>query len=145
MGTKNEGHTPLKGKRMNLVWTDMRLGLFAGTAVAIATVAHGQSVAEREIEGVDKRFAIATEYFGDGEVQFHTRKDIGTGSLHEVHTFDCNNRTYRKDYEGDTAPETFPLAGTQGDGYQLTREMEQAAMAAHACDEHGFPSLRMEW
>lgn len=129
---------------MNGVWTDIRFGLFASAAFALASGAHAEGVSEREIDGVDKRFAIASKHFGDGEVQLHTRSETEAGSVHEIYSFNCNTGTYRTDYVGESAPAHFPVAGAQGQAFELAESMEQAAIAAHACEEHGYSSLKVE-
>ena len=58
---------------MNGVWTVNQSMLGAALACVLAVGAHAQAVTEREIEGIEKRFAIASEHLGEG----------GTGAAHE--------------------------------------------------------------
>ena len=123
---------------MNGITIGKLLGVLVSATVACASSAQAQGVTEREIEGIDKRFAIASEQFGESEVQLHTRADTDTGSVHEIYTFDCEQKTYRKDYADKSVPESFPIAGAQGESFTLVQEMEENAIAAHVCKEHGF-------
>jgi hypothetical protein len=122
---------------------DMALAALA--ACLFAGGVDAQSVGEREIAGVDKRYAIASKDFGDGKVQLHTRGEGADGGSHKVHTFSCVEQTYEVVFEGDQAPEAFPVEGEGSGARNLEKNSSTASLAAHACKEHGYPVLMMEW
>ncbi len=100
---------------------------------------------EREIKGVDNRYAIASEHFGDGKVQMHTRSDANGGSIHQIYSFSCVDETFELIFEGDSAPENFPVDDHVHAGDAFEREAPVASLAAHTCEEHDYPLLGWEW
>lgn len=130
---------------MTGVWKLNYIALAALAACLFAGGADAQSVSEREIEGLDKRYAIASKDFGNGKVQLHTRGDSADGSTHTVHTFSCIENTFDLVFEGDEAPEAFPVEGEGSGAQNLEKNSSTASLAAHACKEHGYPVLMMEW
>ncbi|MGD9293750.1 MAG: hypothetical protein PVI41_02610, partial [Roseobacter sp.] len=90
---------------MTGLWKLKHMVVAASAACVVAGVAGAQSVTEREIAGVDDRYAIASKDFGDGKVQLHTRGEGADGASHKVHTFSCVEQTYEVVFEGDQAPD----------------------------------------
>ena len=130
---------------MNGVWTINRSVLGAATACVSVLAAQAQPVTDKEIEGIDDRYAISTKVVGDDKVQLHSRHDTEGGSLHKIHTFSCVEETYEVVFEGKEVPEAFPTAGDSANYQALERTSEHAPLAQHACKEHGVPVLRMDW
>lgn len=111
---------------------------------SLATNAPAQSVSKKEIDGLDERYAIASKHFGGGKVQLHTQDRAGVGG-HKVHTFSCIDETFELVFEGDQAPGSLPVEGQGSDAQRLEKNTATGSMAQHACKEHGYPLLRMEW
>lgn len=130
---------------MNGVWKLNCVSLIACVVGVVTVSAHAQAVSEKEIAGIDKRFAIASERVDQDRVKLHSRKDTDGGSVHQVHTFSCIDETYEILFEGEAVPKAYPDVGNTAGYRSLEQNSEQRAMASHACQEHGFPALRMEW
>ncbi len=130
---------------MNGVWKVTRLTLAASVACVGWVAAHAQAVGQKEIAGIDKRYAIASERVGEDTVKLHSRQDNDAGSVHQIHVFSCVDETFEVVFEGEVAPGVYPDAGDKTNYQALEQNSEQRKLAAHACQEHGFPALRMEW
>ncbi|MEM6889960.1 MAG: hypothetical protein AAF636_17740 [Pseudomonadota bacterium] len=120
---------------------NMRIFLVAGGLIVLA----GQVASETALDDVDEQFAIASQHFGEGQVQVHTRRDQEGASTHSVLTINCKEQTYRRDYEADTPPEVFPLGDYENPADKMTSADAVATAAVHTCAEHGHPLLEWRW
>ena len=116
---------------------------FALTVLAAGT---GTSVFGQTTEAqIDEQFAVASEYFGDGQVQVHSRRDGAAGSTHTVYSFDCVAQTFASEFENDIAPENFPVEATGVEKRPLEKDSVVVPLAQRACEEHGHPLLELKW
>ena len=81
-------------------------------ALAGASAA-SETAIENQIDTVNKHFEVASEYFGDGTVQMHSKREGADGTFHSVHQFDCVNKNYDTLYDGDFTPDAVPKAFIQ--------------------------------
>lgn len=114
------------------------LSAWAGTISA-------QGVTEKEIKGVDGRYAIASEHFGDGQVQVKTRSGSGEQNSYEIYSFSCADETFELLFAGDELSSDFRTENYTHTGTKFDPQSETAYIAAHACEEHGYPLLGFEW
>ncbi|MEM1074286.1 MAG: hypothetical protein AAF665_11055 [Pseudomonadota bacterium] len=130
---------------MTVSGTPKPLPLYAALLCAVALPLHAETSIENSLDEINEHFAIASEHYGDGKVQLHTRSDGQAGSRHTVYTFNCKEQTFRSDYDGETAPERFPAGDFQEPSEPVTQGGSVAPMAQYACAEHGHPLLEWRW
>jgi len=113
------------------------------------SLSSGMAVAEPQggtpIAEMDDHYAIASEHFGQGRVQIHSRQAGAEGDTHRVHEIDCIEQTFKTVFEGDAAPDRFPVAAQPDAMERLRRESGQLPIARHVCDQHGFPIAELRW
>ena len=119
--------------------------LAAGALIGVASMAWAEGVSEKEIKGVDNRYAIASEHFGDGQVQVSTRSDTDGKNSYEIYSFSCVDETFEVLFSGDELGSAFPVQDHTHTGAEIDRQSEAAYIAAHTCEEHGYPLLGFEW
>lgn len=120
-------------------------GALAAALCILAGLAVAESRVETPIADMEDHYAIASEHFGEGLVQVHSRRQGDAGSTHKVHVINCVEQTYKAVFEGDAPPEAFPL-DEPGDGMgPLTADSPDVPIAKHACNEHGFPIVELRW
>ena len=138
-----------RGRDCNNTMSLNKTGIGFLAASALCAVAIGASAGDTRIENpldeVNEHFAVASEHFGDGQVQLHSRLEGTDGTQHEVHTFDCKQQTYRSDYQAAVAPDATPIAGMGRSMVPITQDSYAAPLAQHACAEHGHPLLEWRW
>lgn len=115
-----------------------------GTTLCMQT-AMAETKIETTQDTIDEQFAIASQHFGDGQVQVHTRRDTADGSTHHVYSFNCQDQTHSLDYEGAAAPESFPVEASRDPLQPLNRDSAAAPVGQYACEEHGHPLLEWRW
>ena len=112
-------------------------------AVAIGGAAGAQNAGETAIEGIDDRFAIASEHFGDGKVQIKSRTRVDDQDSYSVHEVDCAEGKMRTFFENTDEIAGFPaVSNTPGDA-PFERMPGLGPLARHACEQHGFNLV--EW
>ncbi len=91
---------------------------------------------------VDTHFEQASENFGDGVVQMHSRSKSAEGNTHVIYQFDCTQKHYGVLYSGLGAPDDFPMQAWDGEPAPIEPDGDVAPLAEHACVKHGYPLLK---
>ena len=112
-------------------------------AVAFGAAAFAQNAGETAIEGIDDRFAIASEHFGEGKVQIQSRTTIDDKDAYSVHEVDCVEGKVRTFFENTDDLSAFPSAGNIPTDAPFERPPGLEPLARHACEQHGFNLV--EW
>lgn len=109
----------------------------------------GAAASETEINNpndpINKHFAVASELFGEDEVQFHAFQEGEAGNRNKVYTFNCTDKMYNELFNEEFEPTDFPLESQTSSMKPFDRYSEVAPLAAHACKQHGAPILGFEW
>ncbi len=131
-----------------------RLSKIGGQAAVMAfclatgSFAEALSIASASA-GVDERFAIASERYGDDQVvlrtQGNSRRDGTGGSTESVYVFNCLEQTYEKIFEGNDASESMQAGAQSTNGQKLNRDSEALPLAQQACKEHDLQILELKW
>lgn len=123
----------------------LRFHLFIGSLVVASSAQAADSRIDNPMDEVNEHFAIASEYFGDGQAQLHSRRDGADGSAHTVYTFDCVEQTYHTAFEGPDAPADFPFTPLDEAMEPLKRDSAVIPLARHVCAEHDHPLIELKW
>ena len=121
----------------------MKTMLCACFAVVIGGTAFAQNTGETAIEGIDDRFAIASEHFGEGKVQIQSRTKIDDKDAYSVHEVDCVEGKVRTFFENTDEVSAFPSSGNIPSDAPFERPPGLEPLARHACEQHGFNLV--EW
>lgn len=109
-------------------------------AINVAGVAMAQEMFDIPGNSVDRRFQIASMYFGDHQVQMYSRLDENDSvlSIHIVSDVNCKDRTIRSLFQGNNAPSSFPMRSDTGLLETIEPNSDTERLARHACEKHGF-------
>ena len=116
----------------------MKSVIFTCVAVAFGGTAFAQGVTEQEIEGLDDRFAIASEHFGEGKVQIQSRTKVDDKDAYSVHEVDCADGKMRTFFENTDSLGGLPAVGNTPSDAPFERMPDLVPLARHACEQHGF-------
>jgi len=130
-------------KQRTIGWAIASATLWLSVGYAAAEVAIGNPNDE-----INKHFAVASALFDNGTegfVQLHARQEGTGGDRHKVYAFNCKKQLYNEIYDASAPPEKFPVNSETSPAKSLEKTSSVAPLAAHACKEHGYPLLEMEW
>lgn len=123
----------------------VRLQIFVGSLAIASSGQAAEMRIENPMDDVNEHFAIASEHFGGGQVQLHSRRDGTDGSTHAVYTFDCVDQKHLTAFEGPKPPKNFPMEPLDEAMEPLNRDSEILHLAKHACAEYDHPLLELKW
>ncbi len=112
-------------------------------AIAISGAALAQNAGETAIEGIDDRFAIASEHYGEGKVQIQSRTKIDDKDAYSVHEVDCVEGKMRAFFENTDEASPLPTSDNIPGDVPFERTPGLGPLARHACEQHGFNLV--EW
>lgn len=107
------------------------------------------AAAETEIanpnDAVNQHFAVASELFGEDEVQFHNRIKGPEGTLNKVYAINCTRQMFKEIFTGETDPVDFPLQYGDQEAFPIEKDAVVAPLASYVCKQHGVPMAGFEW